>query len=95
MEEGCALDPPNPLKAAIEREENQTCLSSSEREQARPKVNLGFKLFGLGSKNFLVRKNTRHSSYLVVKRLVINEEHPDGLFLTHHAPIRFYVVVLL
>ena len=45
MEEGCALDPPNPLKAAIEREENQTCLSSSEREQGRPKVNLGFKLF--------------------------------------------------
>ena len=28
------------LKSAIEREESQTCLSSPEREQTRPEVNL-------------------------------------------------------
>ena len=28
----------NPHKAAIKREQNQTCLDFAEREQARPKV---------------------------------------------------------
>ena len=44
--------------------------------------------------NFLVRKNTRHPSGLALNRLIISVEHPDGLFLTRHALVRFYVVVV-